>query len=169
MSDRPASAGRGFRTRLALVIALLSGPAFAEEFDYLVMPLERDLHVTSPWGLRDAPKRGASTDHRGVDIRAQEGEAVYAAYPGVITVTEMRDGHCGMTVVERTRQGYLIQYCHLSVIDARLGEQVTYSSVIGRVGHTGNVTGPHLHLQLYKDGRWIDPMRFMVPRSRLPG
>jgi murein DD-endopeptidase MepM/ murein hydrolase activator NlpD len=156
------------RILTALAGMALAGAAWAADFDYLVMPLDRDLRVTSAWGYRIPPKRGASTDHRGVDIRGDEGEPVYAAYPGVITEAEARAGHCGMTVVERTRHGYLIQYCHLSLIDVRVGEEVGFSSLIGRVGHTGNVTGPHLHLQLYKDGRWLDPMEFMVPRSRLP-
>jgi murein DD-endopeptidase MepM/ murein hydrolase activator NlpD len=66
----------------------------------------------------------------------------------------------GQTVMVDHGQGLISMYCHLSTISIKLGESVTTESVIGAVGQTGRVTGPHLHLSVSLNNARVDPLLF---------
>lgn len=127
----------GVRTKLALP----GGPA----------------RILSKFGLRKAPKQGASTNHRGVDLEYPENTPLRAQAPAkVLKVTKTAKG--GNEVHLDYGNGLTVKMLHLKSIDVREGMTVAEGTVLGRSGRTGNVTGPHLHLATYVNGKAVDPM-----------
>jgi murein DD-endopeptidase MepM/ murein hydrolase activator NlpD len=111
--------------------------------------------VSSPYGLR---LRGWSPDlHRGVDVAAPEGTRVLAMKNGRVEFAGSRGGY-GLTVIISHGRNLRTLYAHLSRIDVRAGQQVRGGDVIGAVGRTGNATGPHLHFEVVRWGRFEDPV-----------
>lgn len=114
----------------------------------LMFPLSIPAMVTSPFGWRVHPIFGSVRMHTGTDLSAPMGTPVVAAYSGRVTVSDFLGGY-GLTVVlQHSDQGAETLYGHLSEIFVRSGETVQQGEVIGRVGSTGNSTGPHLHFEM---------------------
>ena len=122
-----------------------------------MFPLTVPSPVTSVFGWRVHPLFGSFSFHSGTDIGAPLGTPVLAAYPGTVEVADYVNGY-GLTVVLNHNKNTLqTLYGHLSEIFVVPGESIQQGTVIGRVGSTGNSTGPHLHFetrQLTADG-WI--------------
>ena len=119
--------------------------------------------ITSQFGHRIDPITGEVSSHTGTDIACAEGTPILAAADGVVTVANGLDNWGGS-------YGYYIQidhgggletlYAHCSSICVTTGQQVQAGEVIGYVGHTGRVTGNHLHLEVRIDGSRTDAMTF---------
>ena len=119
--------------------------------------------ITSQFGHRVDPITGEVSSHTGTDIACAEGTPILAAADGVVTVANGLDNWGGS-------YGYYIQidhgggletlYAHCSSICVTTGQQVQAGEVIGYVGHTGRVTGNHLHLEVRIDGSRTDAMTF---------
>jgi murein DD-endopeptidase MepM/ murein hydrolase activator NlpD len=117
--------------------------------------------ITSHIGWRKNPFGGGYEFHSGIDIYAPHGSKVRATADGVVVLAGWY-GDYGKTVVIRHPSGYLTLYGHLSQIDVREGQKVKAGDVVGRVGSTGRSTGPHLHYEVIKDNRPIDPSKFLA-------
>jgi hypothetical protein len=89
--------------------------------------------------------------HTGLDFAAPTGNPIFAVANGVITDTGY-DGAYGNKTVETLPDGTEIWYCHQSTIGVDVGEKVIQSEQIGTVGSTGNVTGPHVHIEVHPGG-----------------
>lgn len=120
----------------------------------VIYPFEQKYRMTSGFGKRRQPVKGASTNHKGVDIGAPCGTKVLAASDGVIVKTG-DIGKCGGYILLKTDK-YHIRYCHLSNWSmVNVGDQVKKGQVIGlsggRRGMTGagTSTGCHLHFAIY--------------------
>jgi len=100
--------------------------------------------------------RGARM-HTGLDFPAPSGASVVAARTGVVTIARWLAGY-GNTVAIRHKLGASTLYAHLSAILVRPGERVAVAQPIGRVGATGEASGPHLHFELRVRGAAIDPL-----------
>jgi len=98
--------------------------------------------------------------HDGLDIASRYGTPVGAPCEGRVTAAGWMGGY-GKAVVIEHPGGYRTLCGHLSRIHVRAGQQVRAGQFIGRVGSTGYSTGPHLHFSLWKDGRYIDPMKVL--------
>lgn len=99
-----------------------------------------------------------STVHTGVDLAAPTGTPVVSAAAGVVTSSGY-DGSYGNKVVVRHSDGTETWYAHLDSISASAGQQLTSGQPLGTVGATGNVTGPHLHLEVRPGGsNPVDPL-----------
>lgn len=93
--------------------------------------------------------------HDGVDLGAPSGTPIYASLPGTVKLAKYNGGFGNCVIVESG--DYQIIYGHMSKILCRQGDTVQLGALIGKVGSTGNSTGPHLHFEVRKNGQLIDP------------
>jgi murein DD-endopeptidase MepM/ murein hydrolase activator NlpD len=116
------------------------------------------LRVTSPFGMRHDPFDGHLTRHDGVDLAGTEGELIHSVAAGVVRRAGERGGYGNAVEIDHGN-GVTTLYAHASELLVHEGERVTPGQPIARVGHTGRATGPHLHFELRRGGRPIDPSR----------
>lgn len=123
--------------------------------------------LTSRFGRRRHPILGYTRMHRGVDFAAPRGTPVYAAGDGRV-VYRGRKGAYGNYVSIRHNSTYVTAYAHLRRFAraARKGKRVVQGQIIGYVGSTGRSTGPHLHYEILKKRRQVNPMRLRMPSGR---
>ncbi|MBN2352585.1 MAG: M23 family metallopeptidase [Spirochaetales bacterium] len=122
-------------------------------------PLEHAVR-SSDFGPRPDPFTGRLSFHYGIDLAASLGSPVHAAREGVVKETGYNESY-GKFVLVSHPGGYETRYGHLSVIVVKNSEKVTSSTVLGKVGMTGHTTGPHLHFEILKNGKPIDPSTFL--------
>jgi murein DD-endopeptidase MepM/ murein hydrolase activator NlpD len=121
--------------------------------------------VTSGWissyfGQRPDPFTGRTAFHRGLDFAGPAGAEVVAVAAGVVTYTKERFGY-GRVVEINHGNGYVTRYAHNQRILVSLGDTVQKGQPIALIGSTGRSTGPHLHFEVLKQGRAVDPMSFV--------
>lgn len=114
--------------------------------------------VTSGFGLRRHPIQGYTKMHKGTDFGAPSGTPIFAAGDGTVTRANWFSGY-GKYVSIKHNGTYSTAYAHMSQINVKPGQRVRQGQVIGRVGSTGNSTGPHLHFEVIKDGSQINPTK----------
>jgi murein DD-endopeptidase MepM/ murein hydrolase activator NlpD len=125
-------------------------------------PLRR-YRVTSAFGPRINPVTGTFRVHEGLDLAAPEGDEVLAVRDGVVTELG-EDPIYGKYVIIQHGGNWVSLYGHLSIIETVLRSSVRSGNLIGRVGSTGQSTGPHLHFELRQNGEAQDPGRFLFTR-----
>lgn len=108
---------------------------------------------TSAFGYREKYHRM----HKGVDISLSVGDVVSAALPGVVGRIGYERGGYGHFVIVVHSDGVETRYAHLSRVTASVGQKVSAGDPIALGGNTGNSTGPHLHFEVRKHGKAIDP------------
>lgn len=124
---------------------------FSEDF---VWPRPRD--VTAPFGDLRLINGKKNSQHFGVDLDGNTGDPIFAANAGEVVM--VRDCFAsGNTVLIHHGGRLFTAYFHLSRFEVKEGEAVKPGQLIGLVGKTGRVTGPHLHFGVKVDGRWVDP------------
>lgn len=120
-------------------------------------PLRGRLIISDRFGIRRHPITKVIKHHNGVDLRAAHGQPVYAIYDGVVTRASFYYGYGKCIDLEHPRH-YSSRYAHLSSILVRNGQFIKKGQLIGYVGSTGHSTGPHLHLELARYNRVMNPM-----------
>lgn len=125
----------------------------------LIAPI--DGKVTSGFGYRQHPMGGGRRYHRGVDIPAKTGTPIRAAGSGRV-VEAARDWAKGLNMTLDHGDGVTTHYFHMSQQKAKAGQWVKQGEVIGYVGTTGMSTGPHLHMEVHKNGQPMDPKVFIT-------
>lgn len=120
-----------------------------------LMPV--DGRISSGFGRRNAPTKGASTNHLAIDIAAKRGTPVQS--PGLGTVSKVGRGDKvkGNWVEIDHGDGLTSRYLHLEGFNVKPGDTVNPGQLFGNVGSTGRSTGPHLHWSVFKDGKPVDP------------
>ncbi len=117
--------------------------------------------MTSPFGMR---WDGLLPDlHLGVDIRASEGTPVRTMASGRVRFAGWMNGYGNVVWIDHP--GAVISvYAHLSDIDVLVGRSIEDGELVGVSGSTGTVTGPHLHFEVWKNGRQVDPVAYLGGR-----
>ncbi|MEE4493816.1 M23 family metallopeptidase [Streptomyces sp. BE230] len=119
--------------------------------------------ITSTFG--QAGSMWSSGYHTGLDFAAPTGTPIKAIHTGTVKSAGYSGSYGYRTVLE-LEDGTELWFCHQSSMDVSIGQKVTTGDTIGRVGATGNVTGPHLHLEVHTpDGTGIDPMPWLQARG----
>ena len=119
-------------------------------------PLRLAHPLVAPVGDSFGPR--GNRFHAGIDIPAPTGTPVAAAASGRVVFAGPSGSGWGRMVLIAHGSGVRTRYAHLSRIDVRLGQRVAISSIVGRVGSTGEATGPHLHFEVLVRGANVDPL-----------
>ena len=120
--------------------------------------------MTSGYGYRTHPIYGDRRLHAGIDIGAGSGSTIIAATAGTVLAAYYSDSYGNLTVIDHGSIGgapITTAYAHQSQIMVSEGQDVAAGQTIGRVGTTGNSTGPHLHFEVRRDGEPVDPERYV--------
>ena len=116
----------------------------------------RSYRLTSDYGVRESPITGNIIMHHGIDLAAPQGTEVLAVADGIVTEIGF-DSVYGNFIIISHGERWTSLYGHLQKIETTLRSAVKSGNLIGRVGSTGQSTGPHLHFELRQDGRALNP------------
>ena len=120
--------------------------------------------LSSGYGSRRHPVTRRHHFHAAIDIRARVGTPVSAPCEGRVVAVQ-RAGAMGRMVKMITASGLTLSFGHLSGYRCRPGQWLRRGQILGLVGATGRATGPHLHFAMQKDGRYVNPLTFLAPRT----
>ncbi|WP_342424319.1 M23 family metallopeptidase [Paenibacillus sp. FSL E2-0178] len=118
--------------------------------------------ITSSFGYRSDPFKGVSAYHSGIDIAGRIGDPVYAAMEGVVTSADQL-GARGKYIIIKHANGLETWYMHLNGMVVSPGDKVSKGEQIGMLGNTGRSTGPHLHFQVVKQNKPVNPLNYVKP------
>ncbi|MFY7839071.1 MAG: M23 family metallopeptidase [Lacibacter sp.] len=116
--------------------------------------------LASGFGYRIDPVYKTTKFHAGLDFAAPQGTPIYATADGTVTLAGNSGNGFGNHVVINHGYGYETLYGHMVRVKARNGQKIRRGEVVGWVGSTGKSTGPHLHYEVHKNGRDLDPIYF---------
>tara|TARA_B100000963_G_scaffold111929_1_gene97448 strand:+ start:14815 stop:15792 length:978 start_codon:yes stop_codon:yes gene_type:complete len=127
-----------------------------------IQPIKnKDLtRVASGFGYRIDPFTKKRRFHYGMDFTAKRGTPVYATGNGIVKRADNRSSGYGKHIRIDHGFGYVSLYAHLSKYNVRRGQKVKRGDIIGYVGNTGRSAGPHLHYEILKDKKKINPLNF---------
>lgn len=144
---------------LAVAVGIPSQGVFGSPGNVYVYPVMAP-RLSSKYGKRQHPVLKATRHHSGVDLAAPDGAPIRAIQSGRVVFADPHGGYGNLIVVEHTN-GLTSHYGHCASIGVQLGEQVRSGQIIGTVGKTGRVTGPHLHFEIRKDGQPQNPEKYI--------
>lgn len=121
--------------------------------------------MSSEYGMRLDPFHGNKRWHGGVDFAGRKGSDIIAVASGVVTWAGERSGY-GLMVELNHSDGYVTRYAHNERNVADLGAIVKKGEVIAKMGSSGRSTGPHVHFEVFKNGRTVDPASYIRRTSR---
>ncbi len=121
--------------------------------------------MSSRFGYRADPFTGRSTWHAGVDFAGKDGSDIVAVASGVVTWATDRYGYGNLVEINHGN-GYKTRYAHCKEIKVSVGDVVRKGDLIALMGSTGRSTGPHVHFEVYKNGRSVDPAAYIHRRPR---
>jgi murein DD-endopeptidase MepM/ murein hydrolase activator NlpD len=116
--------------------------------------------MASGYGYRTDPFTKKRRFHYGMDFSARKGTPIYATGNGVVKRADNRSSGYGKHIRIDHGFGYISLYAHLSKYNVRRGQRVKRGDIIGYVGNTGRSVGPHLHYEIFKDKKKINPLNF---------
>ena len=144
-------------------LAVLEDIVMIENLKKEVQPSGRPLlkgWLSSYYGMRTHPITGRNEMHKGIDFAGNMGGEVIAVAKGVVTFSGRRYGY-GNVIDIAHGNGYTTRYAHNSRLMVSVGDTVEKGFQIAEIGSTGRSTGPHVHFEVLKNGRHIDPVKFI--------
>jgi murein DD-endopeptidase MepM/ murein hydrolase activator NlpD len=118
--------------------------------------------ITSMFGYRSDPFDSENAEyHPGIDFKGAKGDPVHVTADGKVVFTGPKGGY-GNCIIVQHKNDFQTLYGHLSHIDVEDGQSVSTGDVIGKVGSTGRSTGAHLHYEVRKNGKPINPIKFLT-------
>ena len=142
--------------------------------DYLSQ--ERDLYlatpkgwpvegrISSPYGYREHPQTGLRDFHSGMDIASEPGTPVKATADGIVSFAGWSGGSGNLVALEHGL-GFSTYYAHNRLVVVKVGQKIKRGDILSYVGSTGNSTGPHLHYEVWKEGRSLNPSTYIEGRT----
>ena len=147
----------------SLQLSVLESMIMNRELHDEVYPAGRPIKrgwISSYFGYRTDPFNGRRARHDGIDLAGKQGSEVISVASGVITWAGKRYGYGNLVEINHGN-GYVTRYGHNEVIEVKVGDAVKKGDTIARMGSTGRSTGPHVHFEVHKNGRVVDPMRYV--------
>ncbi|MEM8593781.1 MAG: M23 family metallopeptidase [Pseudomonadota bacterium] len=129
-------------------------------FNQYLLGLPVKGRISSNYGYRIHPVTGRRKMHKGIDIAAGYHTSIVAPAPGVVTFSGWKGGY-GKSIDIDHGNGLVTRYAHNSRNIVKKGDVVRKGDLIGRVGSTGRSTGPHLHFEVIKDSRAVNPKKYL--------
>lgn len=120
--------------------------------------------ISSSFGYRTDPFSGKRQFHNGIDFAGKAGTPILAAAGGVV-IAAGKSGHYGNLVEIDHKNGYISRYAHSSEVLVQVGDVVKKGEKIAKMGSTGRSTGTHLHFEVIKEGKRINPSRLLKPNN----
>jgi murein DD-endopeptidase MepM/ murein hydrolase activator NlpD len=125
----------------------------------------RSGYITSRFGVRKDPITGRTSAHRGVDFAGKRGTPILAVADGLVIASETRSGY-GRLVEIRHGDGLVTRYAHNAKNLVQVGDLVKQGQTIATLGSSGRTTGPHLHFEVLKDGKQVDPLTYVALKTK---
>jgi len=144
---------------LCFVFLLFPVESAAEPTVSFVHPLMGP-RLTSKYGMRTHPILRFSKQHSGIDLAAPIGAPIRAVADGQVVFADPFSGF-GKLVVIQHKDGFTSHYAHCSKLLVNPGRSLKAGQIVAEVGNTGHSTGPHLHLEIRKDGKALNPEKFI--------
>ncbi|MCD7061105.1 M23 family metallopeptidase [Pelagibacterium xiamenense] len=138
--------------------ALISAP--------IRQPIAGNVGISSGFGSRNDPFLNRAAFHAGIDFRAGTGTPILAAAAGTISHAGRNGGYGNMVEIDHGN-GVVTRYAHMNAISVSEGQTVSAGQVVGSSGSTGRSTGPHLHFEVRRNGKAVDPSRFLTAGRNL--
>jgi len=145
--------------QLQVLEAMLRNDTLQEKIRPAGRPIEKGW-LSSYFGMRTDPFTGKQAYHSGLDFAGKEGSDVLAVASGVVTWAGDRYGY-GELVEINHGNGYVTRYGHNKEVLVKEGQTVKKGEVISHMGSTGRSTGPHVHFEVLRNGRTVDPKRYI--------
>lgn len=120
----------------------------------------KDGWLSSFYGYRVDPFSGRKAFHNGIDFAGKTGSPVYAVADGIVSWAGMRGGYGGLVEIDHGN-GYVTRYAHNKSIEVKTGDRLAKGDVIALLGSTGRSTGPHVHYEVLKDGKAVNPYNYI--------
>jgi murein DD-endopeptidase MepM/ murein hydrolase activator NlpD len=114
------------------------------------------------FGMKTDPFTGVLRFHGGIDISNRTGTPIYATADGIVKIAAFDKGGLGNMITIDHGNGVLTRYGHMSKLKATIGQKVKRGTLIGYMGSTGYSTGPHLHYEVIKDNKPVNPLNFII-------
>lgn len=143
-------------------LSVLESMLFEQELELKSQPTTRptDSYVTSDFGYRLHPVLGGRAHHNGIDFEANIGDSVRSAGNGLVVFAGWKTGFGNVVEIDH-QNGYLTIYAHNSAFVVKEGDVVRAGQMVAKAGSTGRSTGPHVHFEVHKDGRPVNPRAFL--------
>lgn len=149
----------GRHSELEILEEVMRRRALSQEVHPKGRPVKRGW-ISSYFGYRSSPFKGGRELHKGIDIAAKEGSEILAVAGGVITRSGMGTGYGNIVEIDHGN-GYKTKYAHNKANLVIVGQAVKKGEPIAILGSTGRSTGPHVHFEVIKNGKAVDPVPFM--------
>lgn len=117
--------------------------------------------ISSVYGHRNDPFTGAWVMHWGLDVSTNIGNPIMATADGIVIKVET-DKYLGKNVTISHGNGFTTIYGHMSNFNVKAGQRVKRRDIIGYIGQTGKAAGPHVHYEVFRDGKRVDPRNFLL-------
>lgn len=148
-------------------LSVLESLLFSRQLDRNAMPSREpilDSYITSGFGGRADPFGGGAAFHKGIDYEADLGDPVLSVADGVVSYSGVRSGYGNVIEVDHGN-GYVTRFAHNSRLLLRVGDLVRAGQNIAQAGSTGRSTGPHVHFEVWENGRVVNPRKFFGDKS----
>lgn len=153
----------GQERKMAVLESILMNTHIEQEIFISGRPIQKGW-LSSYYGIRKDPFNGMPAMHKGVDFAGEEGAAVLATGSGVVTWSDSRYGYGNLIEIDHG-DGVVTRYGHNKTLLVKVGEIVEKGQQISLMGSTGRSTGPHVHYEVLKNGKQIDPLPYIYRKA----